>query len=90
MLSSCLIRRFILLLTVLAPPFPQWYTIVTATIQARNDHVRFSPLLDTDTTIYAWVNEVLAMSTDQSAILKWQAKPGAHSYSSSDFSIALR
>jgi hypothetical protein len=52
--------------------------------------VGFSPLLDTDTTVYTWVNKAFAMPTDQAAVLNWQPQPSAHGYSSGDFNVMLR
>jgi len=52
--------------------------------------VGFSPLLDTDTTVYTWVNKAFAMPTDQAAVLNWQPQPSAHGYSSGDFNVTLR
>lgn len=61
-----------------------------ATVEACDDHVGFSPLLDAHTTVYAWVNKAFTMPADQSAVLNRQAKPSAHGDLSCDFNITLR
>jgi hypothetical protein len=63
---------------------------VFAAVEACDDHVGFSPLLDAHTTVYAWVNKAFTMPADKSAVLNWQAKPGAHSYFSRNFGVTLR
>jgi len=63
---------------------------VFATVEACDDHVGFSPLLDAHTTVYAWVNKAFTIPADQSAVLNGQAKPSAHGDFSRDFNVTLR
>jgi len=86
MLSSCF---FLSLLLFPALAF-QGYAGDFATDLAGYDHVWFSSLLNTDTTVDAWINKAFTMSTNHAPILCWQSQFGSHSDSSGNGHVTLR
>jgi len=63
---------------------------VFAADQTGYDHVRFTSLLQTDTTVDAWVNKAFTVSTNHLSIFCGHPHPSPHGDSSRNLGVALR
>jgi hypothetical protein len=85
MLSSC----FFLFLLLSALTF-QGYACDFAAYLAGDNHVGFSSLLNTDTTVDAWIDKAFTVSTNHASILCWQSQFGSHGDSAGNSHVTLR
>jgi hypothetical protein len=84
MLSSCFFLPLLSTLTL------QGYACDFAADLAGYNHVWFSSLLNTDTTVDARIDKAFTVSTNHASILCWQSQFGSHSDFSCNLNVTLR